>query len=189
MSDVLWSRLRYLLSPQWDIYVSLREHLRGQPNVLEVGFGTAAGTMLYADGVTRLTAIEINPDAVEFARSMYPLPHAHWLHQDILTFQPKKPFSAVIAVEVLEHIEDWHAALQVIRNILIESGGEFIMTARNANADLRRAKSQHERELTADELVRTLEGLYPHVQLFDYSLTRLLDRNTTTTPVVALCRT
>ena len=189
MTDVLWSRLKYLLSPQWDVYLSLREHLRGQPNVLEIGFGTAAGTMLYADGVRRLTGIEINPDAVEFAKSMFPLPHAHWLHQDILTFAPDKPFSAIIAIEVLEHIKDWEVALQTIHDLLIQSGGEFLMTSRNANADLRRAKSQHERELTAEELVSSLEGVFAHVQLYDYSLTQVQSRESRLTPLVAICRT
>ena len=187
--DVLWHRLRYFLSPQMDIYISLREHLRGQPRVLEAGFGVGAGTMLYADKVGHLTGIEINRDAVEFAKAMYPLENVDWIHADILDFASPKKFSAILAIEVLEHIPEWIDALQNIRSLLVDPGGEFIMSARNANADLRRAKSQHERELTADELVSALEEFFPNVTIYDYTLARIQDRDTRVTPILAVCRT
>src|SRR3989304_100791 len=160
--DVLWHRLRYFLSPQMDIYISLREHLRGQPRVLEAGCGVGAGTMLYADRVGHLTGIEINRDAVEFAKAMYPLENVDWIHADILDFVSLKKFRALLAIEVLEHIPDWLDAVQSIRDLLVDPGGEFIMSARNANADLRGAKSHHESELIAEDIVSALEEFFPN---------------------------
>jgi len=187
--DILWHRLRYFMSPQWDVYLSLRDHLRGQPQVLEVGFGTAAGSMLYADRVGHLTGIEINRDAVEFAKAMYPLENVDWIHADILDFASPTKFSAILAIEVLEHIPDWLGAVQNIRDLLVDPGGEFIMSARNANADLRRAKSQHERELIAEDIVSALEEFFPNVTIYDYTLARIQDRDTRVTPILAVCRT
>ena len=145
--------------------------------------------MLYADKVGHLTGIDINPDAVEFAKAMYPLENVDWVHADILSFASPVKFSAILAIEVLEHIPEWIDALQNIRSLLVDPGGEFIMSARNANADLRRAKSQHERELTADELVSALEEFFPNVTIYDYTLARIQDRDTRVTPILAICRT
>lgn len=184
--DVLWRRLKYVLSPQFDIYRSFRGRFKGR-SVLSVGFGTGAGILQYAVGAREVDALEIDPGAVYFANSTFPLENVNWILDDITTYKTHKHYDVVIAVETMEHIPDWEDALENIASLLNE-GGEFYMTARNKNADLRRWKELHERELTALQLYDTLAGYFWPVSLYDYSLEEPQSLDTHLTPLIAIAR-
>lgn len=185
--DVLWRRLKYMLTPQHDIYQSLRERLMGA-SVLEVGFGTGAGVLQYAIAAQRVDAIEIDPGAVHFAQEMFPLNNVHWIEADITHWYSAEPYDFAIMIETLEHIQDWRMALTAITAMLKE-GGYLIMSARNANADLRRWKDLHEREWSASELVYSLEELFPQVYIYDWTLQEQQDPDTTRlTPLIAIAK-
>ena len=184
--DVLWRRLRYMLTPQWDIYRSLDSRFAGL-RVLEVGFGTGGGVLQYAPSARLVDAIEIDPGAVDFANKTFPLNNVNWTEGDICTFQTRVRYDAVVMIETLEHIADYKAALTNIRNLL-HPGGELVMSARNANADLRRWKDLHEREWTSGELVDELRPFFEDVWLYDWSLTDLQTGFTSLTPLMAVAR-
>lgn len=182
--DVLWRRLRYMLSPQWDIYNSLREKFDNR-TVLEVGFGTGAGVLQYASKVKSVDAIEIDPSAVDFAQKAFPLKNVNWIHSDICEYDTRKRYGLAVCVETLEHIPDDRKAIENIRRLMHRNGSLFI-SARNANADLRRWKDLHERELAAEEFHEFLSRYFEVVDLYDYSLTYRQDTNTTLTPLLAI---
>ena len=183
--DVLWRRLKYSLTPQQDIYRSLREKLVGA-SVLEVGFGTGAGVLQYAMAAERVDAIEIDPGAVHFAQEMFPLSNVRWVEADITSFYSANPYDYVVMIETLEHVKDYRTALTAI-HAMLKDGGSLIMSARNAQADLRRWKDLHEREWTGTELLDNLMQFFgPRVYLYDYSLQDNLDRYTRTTPLIAI---
>ena len=185
--DVLWRRLKYSLTPQHDIYQSLRERLMGA-SVLEVGFGTGAGVLQYAMAAEQVDAIEIDPGAVHFAHEMFPLDNVRWLEADITHWYSAEPYDYAIMIETLEHIPDWRMALNAITTMLKE-GGYLIMSARNANADLRRWKDLHEREWTGKEVLENLGKFFPSVYLYDYSLQEQQDPDTTRrTPLIAIAK-
>ena len=140
----------YMLSPQWDIYQSLRYQFRGK-DVLEVGFGTGFGVVQYASFANSVQAIELDYGAIDFAKKAFPLRNVQWSCNDITVMNGAyNIYDAVIMIEALEHIEDWQLALHNIMNLL-KPGGKLYMSARNRNADLRR-NDLHEREWTAAEL-------------------------------------
>ncbi len=185
--DVLWRRLKYSLTPQHDIYQSLRERLMGA-SVLEVGFGTGAGVLQYAMAAEQVDAIEIDPGAVHFAQEMFPLSNVRWIEADITSWYSATPYDYAVMIETLEHIEDWRVALSAITAMLKE-GGHLIMSARNANADLRRWKDLHEREWTAAEVLGGLRQFFPSVYLYDWSLQEQQDPDTTRlTPLIAIAK-
>ena len=188
MSEILWRRLRYMLTPQLDLYRHIGPHLGGK-RVLEVGFGTGVGTLQLVPYARCVTAIESSLGAVDFATTTFPA-QANWEIGDIRDWRNGERgnvnadlFDAVVMVEVLEHIPDWKLALQNIYNLL-GSGGELFMTARNANADLRR-NDLHEREWTARQLKAALREFFPSVTLWDYTLTKDQDDTTHCTPLIA----
>jgi 2-polyprenyl-3-methyl-5-hydroxy-6-metoxy-1,4-benzoquinol methylase len=181
--DVLWRRLRYMLSPQWDIYFSFRGKFRYK-KVLEVGFGTGAGTIQYAPDALVVHALEIDPGAVDFAKKTYPLENVKWICADITKYSVDFKYDVVVMVETLEHIKEWEKALANIRDHM-EPGGMLYMTARNRNADLRRWKDLHEREWTAQELYDALIEYFGQVHLYDYSMTDIQSPQTTLTPLIA----
>ena len=175
-----------MLTPQWDIYAALSERLMGA-RVLEVGSGTGAGTVVYSSATEHVDAIDVDEGAIHFAQSMYPLPNVTWIQADITKYVPGEGYDFVIMIETLEHIADWRAALGNCE-LMLEKGGHFIMTARNANSDLRRWKDLHEREWKASELLDNLGEFFPSVKLFDYTLQEEQDPDTSLTPLIAIAK-
>jgi len=180
MSDVLWRRLGYMLSPQMDIYKHIAPNVRGR-SVLEVGFGTGAATLQLTPYARNVTAIESDAESVGFAKTAFPA-QADWQQASILDYRPGELYEAVVMVEVLEHIKDYRRALDNIYGLLVP-GGSLYMTARNANADLRK-NELHEREWTAKEFSNALREYFPRVSLWDYTLTKEQDVDTRMTPLI-----
>jgi len=184
--DVMWRRMRYMLSPQWDIYMSLRDKFRGK-RILEIGFGTGAGVLQYCNTARMVDAIDPDEGAVDFAKKTFPVNNVNWMVGDITTYETPQIYDVAIMIETLEHIPDWKKALANIRDKLTQ-GGYLVMSARNKHADLRRWKDLHEREWTASQLKEALDEYFPIVALYDYSLTKIQKENTTLTPLVAVAK-
>lgn len=184
-TNVLWRRLAYVLTPQVDMYRHLASRLDGK-RVLEVGFGTGFGTLQYAHKAVLVDAIEVDADAVDFARMAFPGFPVAWMCADFLAYRPTVTYDAIVMVEVLEHIGDAEAAL-IRASELLDMGGCFYLTARNAHADLRK-NDLHDMERTAAELRDHLLVHFDEVWLYDYTLTVLQDEETRLTPLVAVAR-
>jgi 2-polyprenyl-3-methyl-5-hydroxy-6-metoxy-1,4-benzoquinol methylase len=185
MTGILWRRLRYMLTPQFDLYHNIASKLKGL-KVLEVGFGTGFGTVQLSQYAMTITAIEPDADAVRFAKQVLPLHNVIWINGDITKQDAVVSYDAVVMVETLEHIKDWRKALANIHGLL-KPGGCLYMTARNRNADLRR-NELHEREWTGQELANALGEFFLDVKLYDYTLTNELTADTHTTPLIAVAR-
>jgi 2-polyprenyl-3-methyl-5-hydroxy-6-metoxy-1,4-benzoquinol methylase len=185
MTGILWRRLRYMLTPQFDLYKNIAPKLKNE-NVLEVGFGTGFGTVQLAQYAYKIIAIEPDADAVHFARQVLPLTNILWIQADVTEQLEDPMWDAVVMVETLEHIKDWRKALANIHGLL-KPGGCLYMTARNRNADLRR-NELHEREWTATELSNALGEFFLDVKLYDFTLTNELTADTHITPLIAVAR-
>lgn len=185
-SSIWHRRLKYMLTPQWDLYVSLRERLM-DARVLEVGVGTGAGTVIYSSATEHVDGIDIDEGAIHFAQSMYPLPNVTWIQADITKYVPGSGYDFVVAIEAIEHIPDWRAALGMCE-LVLKPGGYFIMSARNAASDLRRWKELHEREWTASELLDSLGEFFPSAYLYDYTLQEQQPEDTRLTPLIAIAK-
>lgn len=171
-----------MLTPQLDIYTHLAPRLASK-RVLEVGFGTGGGVLQYAANAS-VRAIELDEAAVRFAKRAFPV-GAEWEHADILSYASHELFDAVVMIEVLEHIHDWYGALAKVAGLL-NDGGTFYLSHRNANADLRK-NDLHEREWTAQELLWNLSAHFRDVTLYDYSLSAEQEADSRVTPLVAVC--
>lgn len=173
-----------MLTPQWDIYHSIGQQFGFSDNVLEIGFGTGLGTVQLAQ-YAHVDAWEINPEAAEFATKTLPLHKVNWSCRDFMTLIGAGQFTAVVMIEVLEHIADWQLALHKVNSHLC-AGGRFYISARNHNADLRR-NELHEREWTAAEFRAALAGYFSEVKLYDYTLEAEQGDDSRVTPLVAVC--
>lgn len=185
MSDVLWRRLRYFLSPQFDLYQAIAADIPAGARVLEVGCGTGIGAQLLANTASSVTAMDTDTDAVASGSVCFPRPNITWLAADVC-YGVRGQFDAVLMVEVLEHVPNWRSALDAVKQALVP-GGVLYLSARNANADLRQ-NDLHEREWRAGELLANMRDYFPDVRLFNYRLARELDESTHQTPLIAVCR-
>jgi 2-polyprenyl-3-methyl-5-hydroxy-6-metoxy-1,4-benzoquinol methylase len=185
MSEVLWRRLGYMLSPQLDIYKSLDGWVEGK-DVLDIGFGTGFGTLQFIALARSVSGIELDREAVAFAQHCIPGIDWQWgdISRPISYFQ--KEYDVILMIEVLEHVQDWQAALKNVREVL-RPGGKIIISARNAFADLRK-NDLHEREWTAKEFSESLGRYFTNVRLYDYRLENELDISTRQTPLVAIAQ-
>lgn len=180
----MWRRFRYALTPQWDIYNSIAPQVAGL-EVLEIGFCTGAGTVVLAGRAESVRGLEIDADAVDFARHSFPLRNVQWLKYDIVPDDGFGPsYDAGVMVEVLEHIPDRYRALKNM-HALLRPGGKLYITAKNTNADLRR-NDLHLHEVNAAEFRSELLEHFSSVTLYDYTLTNAQGDDSHVTPLVAV---
>lgn len=180
---VLWRRLVYHLSPQWDIYSRIGDRTEGK-RVLEVGFGTGAGVLQYAQDAESVVAIEIDKAAVEFAMKVFPLYNVCWWVQDILDYEGGE-FDYIVMIEVLEHVADPDKALKRIYDLLVP-GGKALLTVPNAKRHRRKYESLIENEWTPLGFATKLGRYFQKTELLNYELQPLnLSINGQATPIIA----
>ena len=184
-TSTIWRRLKFSLSPQLSIYKHIAQRVVGK-RVWEVGFGTGFGTVQLARYANKVYATDIDPNAVEFAREVFPLENVVWMVGDVTISNPTNKHDVVVCLEVLEHVSKWQSALKNIKERLTREG-VLIISGPNANADLRK-NDLHEREWTAQEFHEALSKYFTSVELYDYSLKKKQSIDTHATPILAVCK-
>lgn len=99
--------------------------------VLDIGCGTGYGAAELALKAREVVGFDIAPEAVDYARSNYPLPNTRFA-QASATCLPfgKQSFDLAVAFEVIEHLSDWRSLLSEVRRILY-AGGVFLVSTPN----------------------------------------------------------
>lgn len=168
-----------MLSPQFDIYRNIAP-LTKDKTVLDVGCGTGFGALQLLPYAESVWGVDVDTEAIAFCKET--IPNVTFAAVDIsrATYLPR--FDVILMVEVLEHIPDCKSALENVKRFL-NPDGMFLMTARNANADLRK-NELHERELSAGQLEEMLSKFFKCVRLYDYKMQEV-NRETHLTPLVA----
>lgn len=85
---ILWNRLKYVLSPQFDIYLNVANVVRDR--VADIGFGTGFGTHLLQLKAKEVYAYEVDERAIRFAQLAFPFKSLHFQYGDIERFEVKE---------------------------------------------------------------------------------------------------
>jgi 2-polyprenyl-3-methyl-5-hydroxy-6-metoxy-1,4-benzoquinol methylase len=93
----------------------------GSGRVLEVGCGEGYLARQLAEKVAHVTAIDVDPPIVEFARATNPAPNIDYVLGDFLTYPFDEPFHAAVAVTVL-HQMGTAAGLQRMKEVVRPGG-------------------------------------------------------------------
>ncbi len=191
-----WQQGEYLLEPpQRQIYENIAVRAKGK-TVCDIGSGAGLGTTILAQRAQSVIGIEKVASSVRFSRKCHPLTNVQFLNEDIGKCSlSDNSFDVVVAVEVIEHIANYQAALDQMARILKESGTLYISSP-NRNQDIRGGASgagpprnkYHVREWTAEEFRHILLSRFSQVRLSDYTLDPCLDSCTRVSPVIAICR-
>lgn len=98
------------------------------PRIIDLGCGTGWLTGILSNfGPT--TGVELSPVAVERAKQQYP--NARFECVDFRTWDPPEAkFDIVVSQEVIEHLEDQQAYVDLARRLLVP-GGHLILTTPN----------------------------------------------------------
>ena len=154
-----WAALAMQLCPQRLIYQSIVDKDQVHGTVLEVGFGTGAQVVTYHHKANWVTATEIDPEAVEWATKMWPLPHTEWIVHDICAggeFMVK--FDTLFCIEVLEHVADPAQGMANIAKNLKVGGLAFISVPRGETTN-ELHKSSWDAQSFKDDLERCFDNV------------------------------
>jgi SAM-dependent methyltransferase len=139
--------------------------------VLDLGCGTGYGSAELAARAERVVALDGSAEAIEYAARHFALPNLCFVRASAsrLPFAPDS-FDVVVALELLEHLADWEAALAGVRALAGERG-YFIVSTPNklAYAESRKLAGPnpfHVHEFEFGEFRDALAGLFPHVSIY-----------------------
>jgi len=140
-----------------------------RPRILDIGCGTGFNVAyLHSLGFTRVVGVDVAPEALEFCRSR----HLTALVQADATRAPflDGTFDMILALDVIEHIEDDVAAIRGLAKLLAPGGVLLIFTpAFQFLWGHQDEISQHFRRYTAGELRSKIEEAGLHVDKLTYA--------------------
>jgi len=179
MSDILWNRLKYILSPQFDIYNKIKDLISG--DVADIGSGSGFGTYLLSINAEAVVGFDSDESAIKFSKSVFAFKNVNFVFGDIVVGIGGK-YDFVTMIDVIEHIEDDLKALQNVRNMLKENG---ILILSTPNKHSRYRKSDfHIREYSPKTLFNFLKSIFPYVYLKNYDLK---EHTKYDNPIIAFC--
>ncbi len=149
---------------------AMESHLTGR-SVCELGCSTGLSTRLLASLVKELTVVEGSQDNITKAKKQA-TKNVRFVHSFWEDFQPEQSFSDVVAMRVLEHIDDPVALLKKMKQWILP-GGRIHLVVPNARSLHRRVglqmgllKDLH--ELNARDLRVGHKRVYDREILFDH---------------------
>ncbi len=163
-------------------YQQLKVQAQGK-NVLELGCNKGYGTIIYADSVNSVKAVDTSAVAIDKANRFNTRDNVEYVHLDSWTLPfADNTFDTVALFQVIEHIalDKLDIFLREIKRV-VRSDGEVIITTPNRNIRLLPFQKPwnefHTREYSAQDLQKLLEQYFAEVQvqgLFgDESLNRI----------------
>ena len=178
----LWNRLRYVLSPQFDLYTEVAKVVRG--NVADIGFGTGFGTHLLTMHAQSVIGYEKDMCAINFAQKVFPIPKLQFRFGDITQGIDDKGYDYIVIIDVIEHIKyDKQALLNVKK--MMKKNGSVILSTPNRLSRYRKADT-HMREYSSKEFETLLKMAFVNVSLRTYVLEPMT--NGYENPMIAVCR-
>jgi ubiquinone/menaquinone biosynthesis C-methylase UbiE len=150
-------------------YEKVLQFLEDDFRVLEIGFGEGYGTNLLADHLNRITALDVNKKAVDYANGKYGDDNCKFQHYNgnRLPYSDQH-FDAVISFQVIEHIGDDHQFVKEIQRVL-KKNGIAVITTPNRKTRLKPGEEPwnefHVREYSANQLQKLLSGYFDDVTI------------------------
>lgn len=139
-------------------------------HVLDCGCGTGYGSAELAQAAAQVTAIDVSPDAIGYARLNYARPNTRYVIGSCLDLPfPSGSFDLVVAFEVIEHLSGFRRFLDECARVLTASGLLLVSTPNKSYYAESRSESGpnpfHEHEFEAGEFRAELGRLFPHISL------------------------
>lgn len=179
---LIWNRLKYVLSPQYDIYNIVKKVVRNK--VADIGFGTGFGTHLLNVNAKEVYGYEIDENAIQFAKDVFPFRDLHFEYGDIVKGINGQEFNYIVMIDVIEHIKNEKTALDNVKKIMAEDGN-FILSTPNRLSRYRKGEN-HVKEYAPKEFEAILKRHFVSVSLRNYRLEPLASQHEN--PILAVCR-
>lgn len=157
------------------VYEHYHRYLLARPltsgrQVLDLASGEGYGSALLAAGAGRVVGLEIDPAAVEHSRRTYQAPGLEFVEGSMLDLSAFSDgsFDVVTCFEALEHVVEHDELLAGVRRVLAPDGVFVTSTPDRLRytEDLHQHNPHHVRELSRDEFVGLLGGVFAHVKVW-----------------------
>lgn len=179
---MLWNRLRYVLSPQFDIYEQIARIVRGR--VADIGSGTGFGTHLFSVNAKEVCGYDISDPALNFSQRVFPLSKVCFRYGNIEKGINDTPYDFITMIDVIEHLKDQKHALHNVKELMAVNG-TFICSTPNRLSRYRKSEN-HVKEFAPKEFETLLKTVFVNVSLRDYKLTPIV--SSYENPMIAFCR-
>jgi SAM-dependent methyltransferase len=135
--------------------------------VLDAGCGVGYGTALLAREARRVVGVDLDPEAIAYARRRYAAPNVEFWEDDVQALGlPEDEFDVVCSFETIEHVPDRDAYLGEMRRVL-QAGGAFVVsTPRAEHTVLEPDNPFHEVELSPEDFAALLRTRFDEVELY-----------------------
>ena len=180
--SVIWNRLKYVLSPQFDIYEQVAKVVRGR--VADVGCGAGFGTHLLTSKSREVVGYESDNDALMFAEKVFPLKNLTFLHGDVQRGISDVSYDFIVMIDVIEHLKYDKKALVGVKKMLAKNG-QLILSTPNRLSRYRKSDN-HVREYAPKELEGLLKKVFVDVSMRNHRLEPLASQYQN--PLLAVCR-
>ena len=157
-----------LMNEHWARY-AFAEALVGSKRVLDAGCGVGYGAARLAEVAAEVVALDRARDPLTAGGKQYSHPRLRFVQGDCTRFPfADSSLDAVVAFEVIEHLDEWKALIEESRRVLVPAG-QFIVSTPNRlyYGEAREDPNPfHVHEFTHDEFREELGRCFPHVMLF-----------------------
>ena len=157
-----------LMNEHWARY-AFAEILVGSKRVLDAGCGVGYGAARLAEVAAEVVALDQARDPLSAGCQQYSHPRLCFVQGDCTRFPfVDSSLDAVVAFEVIEHLDEWKALIEESRRVLTPAG-QFIVSTPNRlyYGEAREDPNPfHVHEFTHDEFREELGRCFPHVMLF-----------------------
>lgn len=181
MSYDLWGRLRYVLSPQFDIYEEVAKVVSGE--IADVGSGTGLGTHLLARNANVVTGYDVDEGACSFAQRTFSNGKVGFLRGSITAGIGIRGYDFVVMIDVIEHIREDSLAIQNCKRML-KKDGTLICSTPNKLSRYRKSE-YHVREYSPQGLKALLGRSFDSVDILNFQLQPI--ESDYANPLIALC--
>lgn len=146
-------------------YVFAGQYASGK-DVLDVACGTGVGTaFLFAAGARSVLGLDIDPDAIAFAKAKYP--ECEFAQSDATALcLSNASVDVVVSFETLEHLRDHTKFLNECRRVLRPDGMLICSTPNRAISRWSAGNPFHVREFYPLEFEEVLKNIFSSVELF-----------------------
>lgn len=176
--SILSNRLKYILSPQADIYKKLSSIVSGK--IADVGCGLGFGSNLLFKSPNIVYGFDIN--YLDFAR--WSFPNIVFNNHNIVEKRLPTLFNFIIMIDVIEHIEKDYKAINNCYNSLLNKG-KLIFSTPNKLSRYRKSEN-HIREYSINDLKKLLNksNFMLNYRILNYNLESASKYDN---PLIAIC--